>query len=69
MEKRVFAKRLRELREYKKMSYPQLSKATGINISSLWRWENENAYIYDYQLIKLAKFFGVTSDYLIGLED
>ena len=47
----------------------QLSKEVGIGSSSLCRWENQQADVKGSQLIILAKFFNVTSDYLLGIAD
>jgi len=65
----IFAKRLKELRLDKGLSFEQLATETGISSSSLCRWENEQAEIKAQQLIILSKFFCVTTDYLLGLED
>lgn len=64
-----FSERLKELREEKKLSIQQLAKQTGIGSSSICRWENCQADIKSMQLITLAKYFGVSTDYLLGLED
>ena len=64
-----FSERLKELREEKRLSIQQLAKQTGIGSSSICRWENCQADIKSMQLITLAKYFGVSTDYLLGLED
>ena len=66
---RVFAKRLKELRTERKLSYESLGKQVGISHTSLFRWESNQADITSDNLIILAKFFGVSADYLLGLED
>ena len=66
---REFAKRLKELREYKELSLFELSKQIGIGASSLCRWENGQSDIKSDHLIDLAKFFNVTVGYLVGTED
>ena len=63
------AERLKELRMEKGLSIQALARATGIGSSSICRWENEQADIKGEQLVILAKFFDVTIDYLMGLED
>ncbi|MBQ7467213.1 MAG: helix-turn-helix transcriptional regulator [Clostridia bacterium] len=65
---RIFAERLKELRLEKKLSQSQLSKLLNIGNSSISRWENDQATINSDQLIILAKFFNVTTDWLLGLE-
>ncbi len=67
--KEIFAERLKDLREERGLSYAQLSKEVGISHSSLCRWENCQADAKAYQLVSLAKYFKLTSDYLIGLEN
>lgn len=65
----IFAERLKELRIEKELSLEQLSKELKIGKSSLCRWENCQADVKGSQLVVIAKFFGVTTDYLLGLED
>lgn len=65
----MFAQRLKELRTEKGLSIQALAKEVGIGSSSLCRWENNQADVKGSQLIILAKFFNVTTDYLLGMED
>ncbi|MCH5164392.1 MAG: helix-turn-helix transcriptional regulator [Clostridiales bacterium] len=64
-----FAERLKELRQEKGLSIQGLSKEVKISSSSLCRWENSQADVKGSQLVILAKYFNVTIDYLMGLED
>ena len=64
-----FAERLKELRIEKGLSIQGLSKATKIGVASICRWENQQADVKGTQLIILARFFGVSIDYLMGLEN
>lgn len=64
-----FAERLKELRIEKGLSIQGLAKAVKIGSSSLCRWENGQADVKGSQLIILAKYFDVTIDYLMGLDD
>ena len=66
---KIFAERLKELRQEKGLSIQALAREVKIGSSSLCRWENCQADIKGDQLITLAKFFRVTTDYLLGLED
>ena len=66
---RKFSERLRELREERGLSQNQLAKQTGFSSTSVSRWENGEADIASDYLIILCKFFGVSADYLLGLED
>jgi transcriptional regulator with XRE-family HTH domain len=64
-----FAERLKELRIDKGLTCMELGKAIGVSDASIVRWENKQADIKSEYLILLAKFFQVTTDYLLGLED
>jgi transcriptional regulator with XRE-family HTH domain len=64
-----FSARLKNLREERGLSLMDLSKEVNISDSSLSRWENEKADVKGVYLISLAKFFKVSTDYLLGLED
>ena len=63
-----FAVRLKELRLEKNLSIQELSRQIGIGSYSLCRWENRQADVKGTQQIVLARFFSVTVDYLLGLE-
>lgn len=64
-----FAERLRELRQEKGLSLLTLSKEVGISDVALGRWENNLRTPNIDSLIILAKYFKVSADYLLGLED
>lgn len=64
-----FAERLKDLRTQKGLSLKQLSRELKIGVASLCRWENKQADVKGSQLVIIAKYFGVTTDYLLGLED
>ncbi|MCI8612511.1 MAG: helix-turn-helix transcriptional regulator [Clostridia bacterium] len=64
-----FSERLKELRQEKGLSIQRLAKEVKISSSSLCRWENCQADVKGSQLVILARYFDVTIDYLMGLED
>jgi len=65
----MFGKILRELREEKQISRYQLAKIIGVSDQAIKYWEEEiNEPKLSY-IRKLAIFYDVTSDYLLGLED
>lgn len=64
-----FSERLKELREEKGLTQVQLAKAIGITQAGIAKWETGDRSPTIDSLIILVKFFGCTSDYLIGLED
>ena len=67
--KRKFADKLKELRIEQGLSYDKLSKLTGLAQSSLCDWEKGKNDITSDNLIILANFFNVTTDYLLGREE
>jgi len=64
-----FARRLKELRTERELSTRKLGEAIGVTNSQIVRWENGTYDIKSEQIIKLAKHFGVTTDYLLGVEN
>ena len=66
---RKFAERFKELRLEKNLSMKELSNKIKISDATISRWKNGINDIKGDQLIIVAKFFGVSADYLIGLED
>ncbi len=47
----------------------ELSKRVGLSKTAICQWENNTTDISSDNLIILADFFGVTTDYLLGRED
>lgn len=65
----IFALRLRELRTEKGLSMKQLAKAIDTTDVAISNWENcINEPKISY-LKLLSVFFGVSADYLLGLEN
>ena len=64
-----FAERLKELRTERNLTILALSKELKIGVASICRWENGQSDVKSEQLIVIAKFFGVTVDYILGLEN
>ena len=60
--------RLKDLRVERKLTLKDLEAETGLSSSALGSYEtDEYKDISHYALVKLAKFYGVTTDYLLGL--
>lgn len=64
-----FAERLKELRIEKKLTQDKLAEETGLSQAALANWERGKRSPAAYAIITLAKFFGVTTDYLLGVTD
>lgn len=62
----VIKNRIRSLREDMDLRQIDVSKATGIDQKTLSNYETGKTNPDSYSIIKLADFFDVTTDYLIG---
>lgn len=59
---------IRQLRMARNLSQVDLAKALGVTKQSVSNWENNNIQPSIDMLVHLAKFFSVSTDYLLGLE-
>lgn len=60
--------RIRELRNIRGISQIQLANKLGVTKQSVSNWENDNILPSIEMLVKIANFFEVSTDYLLGLE-
>lgn len=60
--------RLRELRKAHRMTQTEVAKIVGIGQSGYSFWESGRSKIDDASLQKLANYYGVTVDYLLGAD-
>lgn len=67
--KEVFSERLRELRQKRGLGQIQLAKELDVGKSVISLWELGKCEPTLSKLIAMARFFGVSIDYLAGLED
>jgi transcriptional regulator with XRE-family HTH domain len=65
----TIGERIKELREEKKLTHKELSEALDCSIGLISLWENNYRTPNADSLIALSKFFDVTTDYLLGLEE
>lgn len=63
-----FSEILKALRISEGLSQSQLSRETGLSQSAINYWESERRVPNAYAIVVLAEYFGVTTDYLLGLE-
>lgn len=61
--------RIRELREDRDLRQTDVAAATGIDQKTLSNYETGKTNPDSYAIIRLAEFFGVTSDYLLGIAE
>lgn len=64
-----FGKRLKELRLEKGLTQKDLAQNMNVSTATVTRWELEVQEPDYLTLAKLASYFKVTADYLLGLED
>ncbi len=62
-----FGLRLKRLREKKGVSLQVISKEIKANILMIRDWENGKRVLTVIHLIRLAQYFGVSIDYLVGI--
>lgn len=60
--------RIRTLRQSRNMSQVELAKALGVTKQSISNWENDNIQPSVEMLVKIAKVFSVSTDYLLGID-
>ena len=65
----MFSVRLKELREENKLSQAKLAQIIGYTQSHIAKWEYGTHEPKASAIIKLAKHFGVSTDYLLGMEE
>ena len=63
-----FGDRLKELRKEKNISQIALAKELGVGKSIISLWETNQCEPTLSKLVLMAEFFGVSIDYLAGLE-
>ena len=63
------ASRLKALREDRDLRQIDVANATGIDQRTLSNYETEKTNPDSYAIIRLAEFYGVSCDYLLGVTD
>lgn len=66
---KIFAQRLKSLRKEIGLSQEALAKKLNIDKSTIAKYETEKISPSIEMLIIFAKFFKVSTDYLLGLEE
>ncbi|MCM1440323.1 MAG: helix-turn-helix transcriptional regulator [Roseburia sp.] len=65
----TFTARLKELRKERGITQKQLAEQINTTDDSIFSWENGRSQPDIENIKKLCKFFSVSADYLLGLED
>lgn len=61
--------RIRDLREDRDLRQIDVANATGIDQKTLSNYETGKTNPDSYAIVRLADFFGVTTDYLLGYSE
>lgn len=65
----MFANRIKYLRQSRELNQVQLADKLGVAKQSVSNWENDNIMPSVEMLEKIADFFEVSTDYLLGREE
>lgn len=66
---KVFAERLTQLRKSRGISQATLAKDINVSLGIVCYWETGKSDPTAPKIVKVAKYFNVSSDYLLGLKD
>ncbi len=61
--------RIKILRMARNLSQVELAKKLNVSKQSVSNWENDNILPSIEMLMEIARFFSVSTDYLLGLDD
>lgn len=65
----IFGETLKELRTDRGLSQQQLTDELKISQSAIAKWELSKTEPVASMIVKLAKYFGADSDFVLGLRD
>lgn len=63
----MLSEKIKKLRLAQNISQVELGKSLGVSKQCISNWENDNILPSIEMLIKIAKYFNVSTDYLLGL--
>lgn len=66
MPNEIFMKRMKELRHKKNISMDELAKILKVSKSRVNMWENNGSVPRSDVLVKIAEYYNVPTDYLLG---
>lgn len=69
METHGFSQKLRDLRESKGLSRPQLAEAAGLSFGALRSYEVDGVEPSFFNVVRLAKALGVPITYFVPVDD
>ena len=66
---KIFSERLCKLRKERGLSQYTVAKAIGVSLGIVCYWETNKSEPTASNIVKLARYFSVSADYLLGLSD
>ena len=69
MKKDTYVERIKQLRQEDGISQRELAKRVGVSSSAITYWEMGARVPNALAVIKLAEYFQVSSDYILGISD
>ena len=64
-----FGKKLKELRNEKQITQAQMAEVVGVSKTTICQWETHKQEPSLEDVTTIARYFGVTTDYLLGMEE
>lgn len=61
----MLSEKIKELRKAKRVSQVEMANSLGLTKQCVSNWENDNIQPSVEMLVKIADYFGVTTDYLL----
>ncbi len=68
-DRKIFGERLKSLRNEKNIGQNLLAKELGLSNASISYWETGKQEPCAEAIFKLAQYFDISADYLLGLSD
>jgi len=65
----IFGRKLKELRTEKRLTQANVAEIFKVSKTTICQWETSKQEPSLEDVAKIAKFFEVSTDYLLGLED
>ena len=66
---KIFSERLMELRKNRGLSQATIAKDLGVSLGIVCYWETNKSDPTAPNIVKIARYFNVSADYLLGLTD
>lgn len=66
---KAFAERLMEMRKERGLSQATVARDLGVSLGIVCYWENNKSDPTASNIAKVARYFNVSSDFLLGLAD